>query len=170
MLMLFGLKWLPIIVYFLSCLPDVISPAKWTHALGHLLDPTVILLWGGGGGDIMKKKWSVLKWSGHGNRIIIRAEWTEKEQLKAPKVKRLDIKVQHGTHPHFFVCFFTLSPPTFDKRLLVVELYIHKPKLTTKWKKKEKKTIGNCNFITVHDFGKPQTCISNIRNKRLSRF
>lgn len=29
MLMLFPLKGLPIIVSFLSCLPDVISPAKW---------------------------------------------------------------------------------------------------------------------------------------------
>lgn len=29
MLMLFSLKWLHIIVSFLSCLPDVISPAKW---------------------------------------------------------------------------------------------------------------------------------------------
>lgn len=50
MLMLFSLKWLPIIVFLLSCLPDVISPAKWqkekkkNHASGHLLDLTVILL------------------------------------------------------------------------------------------------------------------------------
>lgn len=28
-LMIFALKWPPIIVFFLSCLPDVISPAKW---------------------------------------------------------------------------------------------------------------------------------------------
>lgn len=28
MLMFFSLKWLPVIVFFLSCLPDVISPAK----------------------------------------------------------------------------------------------------------------------------------------------
>lgn len=29
MLMIFALKWLPIIVFLLSCLPDVISPSKW---------------------------------------------------------------------------------------------------------------------------------------------
>lgn len=29
MLMIFALKWPPIIVFFLLCLPDVISPAKW---------------------------------------------------------------------------------------------------------------------------------------------
>lgn len=51
LLMLFSLKWLPIIVFFLSCLPDVISPAKWqkkkkNHASGHLLDLTVRLLRG----------------------------------------------------------------------------------------------------------------------------
>lgn len=31
MLMFFSLKWLPVIVFFLSCLPDVISPAKRQH-------------------------------------------------------------------------------------------------------------------------------------------
>lgn len=29
MLMIFALKWPPIIVFLLSCLPDVILPAKW---------------------------------------------------------------------------------------------------------------------------------------------
>lgn len=46
MLMFFSLKWLPIIVFFLSCLPDVISAAKRqkkNHASGHLLDLYVIL-------------------------------------------------------------------------------------------------------------------------------
>lgn len=46
MLMFFRLKWLPVIVFFFSCLPDVISPAKRQgkkkHASGHLLDLSVI--------------------------------------------------------------------------------------------------------------------------------
>lgn len=43
-----SLKWLPDIVFFLSCLPDVISPAKWqkkkNNASGHLLDLSMIAL------------------------------------------------------------------------------------------------------------------------------
>lgn len=52
MLMFFSLKWLPVIVFFLSCLPDVISPTKWqkkNHASGHLLDLCVTVL--------LEKKW-----------------------------------------------------------------------------------------------------------------
>lgn len=29
MMLIFALKWPPIIVFLLSCLPDIISPAKW---------------------------------------------------------------------------------------------------------------------------------------------
>lgn len=112
-----------------------------------------ILLWYScWAGVYYEKKVSELKWSGNGNCIIICAEWTKKEQLKALKVKRLDIKVQHGPHPCFF---FTFSPLTFDKRLLVVEIYIHKPKLMTKWKG-EKKLLENAILL-------PFTALANPR-------
>lgn len=82
MLMIFALKWPPIIVFLLSCLPDVILPAKWQAGR-----PCIRAFTGSDSETLErrgKKRW---RETGNENHIIICAEWTKKKVMEPLKMK-----------------------------------------------------------------------------------
>lgn len=83
-LMIFALKWPPIIVFLPSCLSDVNSPSKWqagnapirTFTSSDWITPEI--RW--------QKRW---RERGNENRFIICAEWTKQKVMEPLKMKEL---------------------------------------------------------------------------------